>query len=284
MGAQYMNSQNDLWVSILGSVSGIKSEIIQFMPNLISALIILVVGVFIAYILRWSSSLFTKGFFRLLPNSLHKNEFLNNNLKSFALGVGQFLFLITIFITVAVSLNKMGLQIVSNWMENIGKYLPNIIGAVLILFVGWKTKETVGHLTQSALSRTDILHSTMISKTLSWSIFIISVLVSLEQVGIDMSLVVSIATVVVGVASAGVALTFALAAKATISDILYCYQLHKFFKPGQVIELKGVRGTIKSIGPVFVLVETDKGSVTLPGNIFSQEVATLVKNESTFNG
>ena len=215
----------------------------------------------------------------LCPPSFSNKALVKGNLKPLILGTGRVFFIVTIFVTIAASLNKMGLKFVSKWMQNLGKSLPNVIGALIILYIGWKAKEIIEDLVNKSLVKANFLQATMVSKILSWSVFVVSLLVSLEQIGIDMSLIVSIATVLTGVISAGIALTFALGAKANITDILYCYQLHKYFKVGQKIEVNGIQGFIKSIGPLFVIVETSHGQVTIPGNIFNREFATILNEK-----
>lgn len=273
-----MEREKDLSRSIIESVSGLKSELVQVIPNILNGLLILSVGITIAYLLKWSSSLFVKWMMRLLPSSILKKDFVENNFEPLALGTGRLLFLLTTFISLVLSLKSMGLQIVSEWMQNLGRYFPNIFGSLIILFIGWKAKEIIENLSYKAFNRSELLYSSVISKVLSWSIFIVSVLVSLEQLGIGMGLVVSIATVLIGVGAFGIALTFSLGAKATISDILYCYQLHKYFKIGQEIELKEIKGTIQSIGPVFILIETKNGTATVPGNMFNNEITKVSAN------
>ncbi len=275
-----MTDGKEFTLSLLNSINGLKLEIAQVFPNILAGLTILILGIVTAYVLKWCSSILVKWVLRLVPSSIAKREFVKNNFEPLVLGTGRVLFLLTIFIAVAISLKKMGLHLASDWMKNFGNHLPNIIGALLILFIGWKTKEIVEDLTRNTFNRTAFAYSSFVSKALSWSIFIVCILVSLEQIGFDMSLVISVATVSVGVIAGGIALTFALGAKATISDILYCYQLHKYFKAGQQIELNGVKGAIKSIGPIFVLIETPAGKVTIPGNMFNREIATISSQET----
>lgn len=258
-------------------VLSLKSDFLEALPGLVNGLIILLAGVFLAYLIKWSSKLIVKAGLRFLPSSISEKDIVNENLSNLILGTGRILFFITIFLAVTSSLRKMGFFIVSEWMQNLAIYIPNIIGAILILFVGWMAKNLISDLVFRALNKTQFIHSQLAATLFSWSVFIISLLVALDQVGIDMNIVVIIATVLIGVFAGGMTLTFALGAKSMISDILYCYQLHKHIKVGNEIELSGHKGTVKSIGPTFVSLKTSTGVIAIPGNVFNREI-TLVLN------
>jgi hypothetical protein len=256
-------------------IIGLKSDFLEILPGLVNGLIVLIVGVFIAYLIKWSSKLIVKTGLRFLPNSITEKDIIKDNLSDLILGTGRILFLITIFLAITSSLKKMGFFIVSEWMQSLAIYIPNIIGAILILFVGWMAKNVTSDLVFRALNKTDFVHSQLAAALFSWSVFIISLLVALDQVGIDMNIIVIISTVLIAVFAGGLTLTFALGARAIISDILYCFQLNKHLKVGNEIEVSGFKGTVKSIGPTFVTVKTSTGEIAIPGNVFNREI-TLV--------
>ena len=253
----------------------LKTDLLQFLPELTGAILILIAGVLIAYFLKLSSKIIVKWGLHLLPDFVLEKNLVKSSFEGLVLGVGQFLFLLTIFLAVASSFQKLGFVAGAQLIQNLGKYLPSIIGALLILLLGWKAKELIRDFTRQALNKTEFLYAHAASKILSWSFFTICLLVALEQVGVDISLVIAISTVLVGVLAGGVVLTFALGAKATISDILYCYQLNKYLKIGREIEISGFKGSVKSVGPIFVLVQTEQGEITIPGNVFNREIVKL---------
>lgn len=257
------------------AISSLKADLTTIIPNIINALIILVLGILLAYIFKWLSKKLVKWCARLLPHSITDKPFLKDNLPHIILGTGRIFFFIIIFFTVSLSLKKMGMEVLSEWLQNIGKFLPNLLGALIVIILGWKLKDFLGASIDKALNKAGVQNSVLLSKLVSWSIFIISALVSLQQLGLDISLIITLSAVIIGVTALGIALMFSLGAKDTVSDILYCYQLSKILSVGSRVTIKSFSGKIKSIGPVFVLLETENGNTTIPGKVFSQEILSF---------
>ncbi len=277
-------STKESLTSISASLSSLKLELLQLLPSFLNGLIVIVLGVVFAYFLKWSSVFIVRSVIRLLPNSIASTSFIRSNLSGLVIGIGRILFVVTIFFTLTTGLERMGFLIVSEWMQNLARYLPNLLGAIVIIFVGWRAKEMIADLIIKTLGKTDFSYSGALSKIFSWSIFMISLFVALEQVGVDMGLVLTILSILVGVAAGGIALTLALGARSVISDILYCYQLHQFFKIGQEIRFLNIHGKIKSIGPAFVSIETPDQNIAIPGGLFHKEIASVSRSNSKSGG
>jgi hypothetical protein len=272
-----MNGNTSLTILDIFKVTNeLKTEITKYIPDLVSALIVLVLGVSLSFFLKWLTATVIRLSTRVLPDKLSIRPGLKENVDSLTIGASRVVFFIVLFLTITTVLQRMGLEIISNWFQGLAKNLPNIIVALIILFLGWKLKDFLKVFIEKALARIDFSHSRLASNSLAWAVFAISALVALEQMGIDMGFIVSILTVFAGVISGGVALMFALGAKAVISDIIICYQISRFLKVGQRIEILGHCGTVEAIGPTFILLNTEKGQVNLSGSRFRQEVSLVL--------
>jgi uncharacterized membrane protein len=257
-----------------------KADIIQIIPNLMNGLLVIFIGFAIAYLLKWSSSFVVRLVLNSIPKSISDKEIIKDEFTGIVIGTGRLLFILTIYLSLTTGFKRMGLIIVSEWMQELTRFLPNILGAFLILYIGWKSKGLIAAFIFKSLNETEYVYSKLTSQVLSWIIFTTCFLIALEQLGININIILTVITVLLGVAAGGVSLTFALGSKATISDILYCYQLHKYYEVGQEIKILDVNGTIKSIGPTFVSVETIDGDVTIPGNVFNREVTLLSRKRN----
>lgn len=253
-------------------ITSFKNDLLAVLPDLISAIVILFIGLIVAYFIKWFSAKFIKWIVDILPSSIREKDFVKESLAHLVLGSSKILFYLTIFFAVYLSMKKLGMEVLSTWFENLGKYLPNIVSALVIIVLGWKAKNYIEVAVDKAMNKSGIPNTLLVSRLVSWSIFIISALVSLQQIGLDISLIVMLSTVVIGLAIFGVVLMVSLGAKDTVSDILYCYQLNKFLKVGYSVQLKNFNGEIKSIGPVFVILESKDGHITIPGKLFSQDI------------
>jgi small-conductance mechanosensitive channel len=269
---------NTAITDVLGVFAQLPSDMIQMMPGLLTLVVMLVVGVFSAYVLKWCSAGLIRWGARILPERLSSRPLIRNNIVLFERCVGRLVFYIIIFLTITTLLKKMGLDVAAAWFQNIAKYLPNLIVAFVVTLFGWKLKEQLEGIVCRGLIRAGFTQARIASAVLSWTVFIISALVALEQIGIDMGLVITISTVLSGVVAGGIALTFSLGAKPIIADILCCYQMHRYMKTGQSIRIANYEGVIASIGPTCVVINTDNGQVVLSGSQF-RESATLIQKQ-----
>jgi hypothetical protein len=262
-------------------MTSIKLEFISWAPKIVNAIVILIIGVILAYFFKWLSKKLVRVSISFLPRSIKNKNLIKDNLAFFILGAGRVLFILIIFLSATTSLKVLGMHVISNWLQSIGNHLPNLLGSILIVILGWKMKGFVQETVNSALSNANIKYSLLVSRITAWSLFTISLLIALQQVGLDLSLIITISTVILAAALFGVALMFSLGAKDSISDILYCFQINRVIKVGSTIKLRDFEGVVKSIGPVFVIIESQEGLVSIPGKLISSEIMTVSKGRKS---
>ena len=255
----------------------IQKDFIDLIPQLTLAFIIIVVGIIIAYILKWISSNLIKWTSRIIPKSIFQKVMTKNDVEKLSLFISKVVFFITLFLTVATALKKLGLVIVSSWFESVASYLPNTIAALIIFIFGWKIKSFIEELLYSSLNQVNFSQAKSLSKVASWAVFIISIIVALEQIGINVGIVINLSIMLFGIVAGGIVLTFALGAKSNISEILSCYQLSRHLKVGENIKIADHSGVVKSIGPVFIILESPDNRIALPGTFVNKNPIIIQK-------
>ena len=258
----------------------IQTDIIDLVPQLTLTIVILVLGTFVAYILKWLSSSIVKWICKIIPENILNTLITVKDINTFSKLLGRIVFFITIFLTIATALKKLGLEIVSSWFQSIASYLPNTIAALMIFVFGWKLKDFLEEVLFSSLSKVNFSQSKALSKTASWAVFVISTIVALEQIGLNVDLVIKLAVLLSGIIAGGIVLTFSLGAKSNISDILSCYQISRHLKLGEIIKIAEHVGTVKSIGPVFIILDSQEGKIALPGSFFNKNIITIQKKKA----
>jgi len=261
--------------------SEINEQWVEFFPTLISSTTILLIGIVLAFFVRFVVVFLVNAGVRSFGQKISQIESAKVGLKSLAKTSGQITFSLVLFLTIASVLKRLGLEVVSTWLEYLSQYLPNVIAAIIICYVGWKFKEFVEVILPESFKKLGIAYSTIISKILGWTVFITAALISLDQIGVDMRLLVTFVSIVGGVTAGGVVLTFALGAKGTISDILNCFQLQRIVRKGNTVRIGEIKGDVLSVGPVFVLLNTEGGKVAFSGTRIKSELIQVVSSEET---
>lgn len=64
---------------------------------------------------------------------------------------------------------------------------------------------------------------------------------------------------------------------AAVGNIISCHYVRGLYRVGNTIEINDVKGKIIKITGTFVVVETDRGQVSVPANAFSETNSTLLE-------
>lgn len=194
----------DLTQPVLDSLSQFGVEVIGFIPNLIGALLLLLIGKLVA---RGVHVALVRVLNLLKIETVSKKIGLTEAMKAVGLkiktaeifGVLAYWIIYLVFILAAVE--ALGVKTISDIVEKLVAYLPNVIAALLIMIIGIAVANFLEKLVKQ------FRYGKVLGKI---TYFIIIVLVSvsaLEQIGIE----VGFFTDNVQVLMAGVALAFGLA-------------------------------------------------------------------------
>ena len=188
--------------------------IVSFVPNLIIALIILILGWLIGALfgraiwqifrsLRVDEALRRAGF-----ESFLKRGGLNLDSGAFIGGLVKW-FVILVFLIAA--LNVLGLTQVNLFLQEVVlAYLPRVIVAAIILLVGGVIGDVVDRVVVTAARTAEIRSAHLAGAAAKWAIWIFSILVALSQLGIAAAFSQTLFTGIVIAISLALGLSFGL--------------------------------------------------------------------------
>ena len=182
-GDAFLASMQNLWFKIIG-----------FLPQLIGAVIVLVIGILIAYALgRLAEKLFSythiakylekKGTFQEIKKSWSSFSFAN------LLGIiVRWFFIIATIIAVV---NILQINQLTGFLNSIVFYLPNVLGAVIVLAIGIVVGNIFYGLIEKGFEATKISKASalILADVAKWAIVIFSLLAALVQLKIGGQLI-----------------------------------------------------------------------------------------------
>lgn len=200
--------------SIGAVLSNLTVQTAAFVPNLIGAVVLLVIGLVAGKVLG-----------RVVKEVLEKVklDYYVSETEKPVLSLAALFAMITrwwvyiAFITSAVGV----LQIseLTQWMRTILAFVPNIIGAALVLVAGYIVAEYI----KGLLKKTGKLYAMVVGKVLFFFTLYVAIALALPILGISASLVNSILLVIIGSVGLGVAIALGLGLKDSIADIAKRY-------------------------------------------------------------
>jgi len=185
-------------------------NVVDFLPNLLASLLILVVGVLIAIALKM---ILTRLFKALNLDKISEKFGIQDIFQKWGIkGSISSLFLkvigwLIIFTFLIVSLRTLNVPTIERFLEELFLYLPNVFIAILILFIGYLLSNFLGRTALIASVNAGLKMSGLIGRFVKFTVFFLAVTMALEQLGIGKDTVLIAFAIIFG----GIVLAFAIA-------------------------------------------------------------------------
>jgi hypothetical protein len=203
------------------SVQRAMDEFFAFLPNLLGALVILVIGWIVARLVGRlvARGLESLGADRALATGTageYKNRLAPGFQPSNLIGRIAFWFVFGLAILLAVS--ALGIEALSQAVEGVVSYLPNVIAATLILLIAIALAGAVGGIAKRLLGGTML--GKLVQTTVPVLIVTIALFMALVQLKIAVQIVIATYVLVLGAIALGFALAFGLGGRSVAQRML----------------------------------------------------------------
>jgi small-conductance mechanosensitive channel len=260
---------------VIDALTKIVTDIINFIPNLVNGLIILVVGYLIARLVRWVLATVLR---RLKFDPLIERTGITGSLRG--LGVktpiseilAQTIFALLLLSFLITSTRLMGLEAVARLLEQLLSFLPNLIAALIIFMLGGVAAQFVGNLVASVGAAGGLNYAARVGRIVQYLISLFVVVLALGQLGVDTAILVTAITITIAAFGLALGLALGLGARGVVYNILAGYYLRQRFPVGQPIALGDVRGQVNAIGGVNTVVTTAAGSAVVPNSALIESI------------
>ncbi|MCJ7808919.1 MAG: hypothetical protein MUP26_01530 [Desulfobulbaceae bacterium] len=195
---------------VTGAWNAFATKIMVFLPELIGAIIIFVVGLIIAKLVKMGIVKLLKLVrFDSAADKTGVKGFLDkgNIMKTPSEIIGSLVYWFVMILVLIASMDALGLPIVSDILNNIFLYIPNVVAAIIVLILGILFGNLLSAVVRTAASNAGLTTAEGLGKTALYAIVVFSGAIALMQLGIGEEIVSS----AFGLAFGAVALAFGLA-------------------------------------------------------------------------
>jgi small-conductance mechanosensitive channel len=260
---------------VIDALTKIFTDIVNFIPNLVNGLIILLVGYLIARLVRWIVGASLR---RLRFDPLVERTGITGSLRG--LGVKTPLsqiFAQTIYVLLLLSFfitatRLMGLEAVARLLEQLLGFLPNIIAALIIFLLGGVAAQFVGNLATASAANAGVSAPTRLGRIIQYLISLFVVVLALGELGVDTAILVTTLTILIAAFGLAIGLALGLGARGVVAHILAGYYIRQRFRAGQPIDFAEVRGEIGGVGGVSTVLTTADGDIVIPNSTLLESV------------
>jgi len=212
------------WSSItVNALQNLWEGFIDFIPELIGALIVLIIGWLIA---SWIGKLVAEILKRLRidrifekskwDEALEKAEF-KMKMSEFIGGIIKWI-LVIVFLMATVEI--LNLKAFSNFLGSIVAWLPNLVVAAAIFVVAVILSDFIEKLMKAIVSKMDVGYTKVLGSIIRWAIWIFAILAILSQLGVAEVIINTLVQGFVGLIVISSAIAFGLGGKDVAKEIL----------------------------------------------------------------
>jgi len=201
---------------IVEPIRQMLTKIMAYLPVLLGALIILIVGWIAAKIIRWivDGALKAIRFDTLADKAGISKVLMKGDLKITArMVISGLVYWLVIIMVLVMVVNALGLPKASDVLASLFAYVPKVIAALFVLVVAMFLASFVSGIVRIAAGNAKLPKPEMLAGVSRWAIIIFAATIALSELGIGTLLVTTTFNIILGGIVLALALAFGLGGK-----------------------------------------------------------------------
>lgn len=267
---------------LLAAASRMLHGILDYLPQLFGAIALLLLGWFAARALRALTVRIMRSFDRLSGALGLGGIFATRQVNESVVAIlGNVAFWLINLFFLAAATNLLGLTLFSGWLDSVIGHLPKLLSGALIIFAGVVFGNLVSDAVRTASQSMSARQRALLARGAQLFTVATMIVIGVDQIGIDITILITVMAIAVGALLGGVAIAFSLGSRNLVSNLIGARYLNRDYRIGEPIRIDGVEGTILEISPIAVILETEEGRMTIPAKTFSEMPSLLLHRETT---
>ena len=269
-----------LWLE--QTLTELSDAAITFLPNLLGALALFLIGWLGAFILRWLIHRFGKGMDALM-NVVDRwlGQKTTRPRWSVSKLVGNISFWITLVYVFSAVAAQLGLDTLSNWILGLLGYLPRVMISIFILLIGYLISEGLREFIVSVADSSGYQYGVTLGHLASGLVLAFTLLLGLAQLGLDVTVFANIITLAAAALFGSIALAFGIGAGDSVRNVMASHYVRKSYRQGQRVRILDIEGEVLDMTQVDVIVDTKEGEARIPARHFLENATLIFYLEET---
>ncbi|AQZ95815.1 mechanosensitive ion channel domain-containing protein [Halopseudomonas phragmitis] len=255
--------------SFVAAMTTLWGKVASFIPDLIAALFIILLGFVVAKIV---DTILSKGLAKLGLDRLMTGAGVTKMLGRVGIRapvsavVGKIVYWFIVLTFVVSAAETMGLARVSATLDAFALYLPKVFGAALILLAGLLLSHLVGGVVKGAAESIGVDYASSLGRFVQGLLVIITVSLAIGQLQIETALLNTVIAIVLVSFGAAAALALGLGSRQIVGQIVAGVYVRELYQVGDRIKVGELEGIIDEIGTVKTTLVDDEGAIISVSN------------------
>lgn len=218
-----MNTYQDWLVTSSGALSDITTRVITFIPNVLGAAIVLIIGWIVGALLEWAvenvlravglQTLFEKV---KIEDIVQKAE----SAKDTSGLIGSVVKWVVLLVSFIAAADILQLTPVRDFFNSVLGYIPNVVAAAAILLIGAILAHFMAKVVSGSIKASSLSFSSTASSVTKYSILVFTVIAALAQLGIATAFLQTLFTGLVAMLAIAGGLAFGLGGQGAAKDAI----------------------------------------------------------------
>jgi hypothetical protein len=252
---------------LLNTFQTLISQFIDFVPKLVGAVVILVIGVLVAKSAAAIVSRVLKQVgFDKIGEKLNDIDFIRQLQTEIKLSeiVAKVLYYFILLVFITAATETLGVAAITGMVLSLVNFIPKLIAAAIMLQVGVLLADALKKAVISLCQTFKIESAKLLGMIVFFFFLTITIISALGQAGINTELLESSFNLLIGGIIFAFAVGYGIASRDVMANILASFYSKNRFKEGQVIQIDDVKGTIVSIDNTSLTLKTGDTTTIFP--------------------
>ena len=251
---------------------------IDLAPNLLAAVLILGIGYVIARVL---AKVVTAMCEKIGLQTAVERSGLADSMKNAGIGrslpaiIGVIIFWLLMSVWIMAAFKVLGLVAVSEAMQSVVAYIPRLLIATAVVVIGLLVASFLRGVVATSADRVGISYSEHLANACYYVLALITFLAAASHLQLEVELLKDMVLIAFGALALGFGLAFGLGGRDVMGGILSGYYLRQRFESGDHVTIGELEGTVREVGPVSTIVETQEGGMvhrrSVPNHLMLRE-------------
>ena len=269
--------------NIQSAMLGLWSKVAEMVPNILSAILILLIGYLISkVVMKVSEKILKKLTFDAVSDRAGVHEMLRKvgikRTSSEIISVFVFWLLMLTFIVSAAE--TLSFENVTKTINSFINYLPNVIGASFIFVIGLMASNFIANLIQGVSGTVNSKYFQIFGTIVKSVLFVVVTVLAVGQLQIETGLLDNILQIILVATGAILALSLGFGTREIARAITAGMYARDLFKKGSQIQVGAHKGKVLEVGTVTTMIESSGKVIHLPNEMLIQSVVEVQSSGS----
>ena len=253
----------------------LATRLIAHLPELIAAVLITLAGWLVG---RWLRRLTVRVgdriYHRLERSDLDHGETGPRSSVVLRL-VGNIVFWATVVLFATVAVDVAGLTAVRTWLAQLVTYLPHLLLGLFIIVAGYLLSGIVREFVEDALASAKVPQSGALGRLAQVIAIVGAVIIGIDQMGVEVTLITTVVSIVVAAFLGGLSLAFGLGARSLVANLVGAHHVRRYLRPGERARIGELTGEVMELTPTGIVLAGEGGRVHIPAAWFHEEAVII---------